>query len=170
MANYKEILKNIDLPLTKYEKIYTCITAFILLAIVVFIAIIWKDVPQTIPTHFNALGQVDGEGSKWTIISLPIIGMAIISFTNLFKKHPEWGNYPTRINENNAADFYLENRKLLTAINNGILLLFTLIVLEMLLVALEWVESTSIWFFVLFIIIFIFIPMIYTVLRIRKIQ
>lgn len=170
MSNYKEILKNIDIPITKFEKIYTIITVIILIAISIFIVVIWKDVPQTIPTHFNALGQVDGEGSKWTIFTLPILALAINSFTNLFKKHPEWGNYPQRINEANAAAFYLENRKLLTAINNGILLLFSLLALEMLLVALGWIESSSILSFVIFITIFMFVPMIYSMLRIRKIQ
>lgn len=170
MPGYKEVLKDIAIPKTKLEQMYTLITTAIAFAIIIFIITIWNQVPSTIPTHFNALGQPDDSGSKWLVLIFPVIAFCVISITNLFKKHPEWGNYPARINENNAAEFYLENRKLLTMINCGIVLTFLLAALEMVLVGGGWIESSSIWVFLLVIMILVVAPMIVTMIKIRKIK
>ncbi len=40
----------------------------------VFLALYWRYMPEEIPTHFNAAGQIDGWGPKSSILLLPIVG------------------------------------------------------------------------------------------------
>lgn len=170
MSSYKEVLKNLKLPKTKFELTYTFITGIISLLIYGYIVINWGKVPDTIPTHYNALGQQDDEGSKWLVVIFPIITFCITSITGLFEKHPEWGNYPARINEQNAKAFFLMNRQLVTAINNGTILLFSLISLEMILVGLGKIVSIDFIYYGLAIFVLFIIPNIIVMLKIRKIK
>lgn len=39
-----------------------------------FLGIYWRHIPQDIPTHFNAAGQIDAWGSRSTVLLLPIVG------------------------------------------------------------------------------------------------
>ena len=41
----------------------------------VYLFIHFRSLPETIPVHFNALGEVDGWGSRATIWFLPGIGL-----------------------------------------------------------------------------------------------
>lgn len=170
MPSYKKTLKNLDIPRTKFENTYTLITTIIIAIIFIFIVFVWYKVPATIPTHYDALGRQDDEGSKWLVIVLPALGFCIVSIMNLFKKHPEWANYPKRINESNAAAFYLANRQLLTILNNGIIIFFSLIALDMILVALEWKETANVWYYTALLFILIIIPIFVAMFKIRKIK
>lgn len=39
-----------------------------------FLGIYWRHMPDAIPTHFNAAGQIDTWGSRSTVLLLPIVG------------------------------------------------------------------------------------------------
>lgn len=170
MPSYKEVLKNIKLPKTKFEITYTFITWIIALLIYGYIIINWGKVPDTIPTHYNALGEQDDEGSKWLVVIFPIIAFCITSITGLFEKYPQWGNYPARINEQNAKAFFLINRQLVTAINNGSIILFSFISLEIILVALDKRQSIDFAFYGLFVVVLFLIPIIVAMFKTRKIK
>jgi len=50
------------------------ISMYIMMAIpFIYLAIVWKDLPETIATHFNASGEADGFGSKNTLIYLLLL-------------------------------------------------------------------------------------------------
>ena len=38
----------------------------------------YPNLPETIPTHFNAMGEADAQGSKSNILLLPIIASTIV--------------------------------------------------------------------------------------------
>ena len=40
-----------------------------------FLALSWRAMPDQIPTHFDAAGQIDGWGPKSTALILPILGV-----------------------------------------------------------------------------------------------
>lgn len=167
----KDFLKNIKLPKTKFEKIYNVITAILVVLLIIFVVFIWREIPQTIPTHYDALGRPDDEGSKWLVLIGPVIMLSYLSMMRLFAKHPEWWNYPQRMNETNAPAFYLINRQLMTATNNGGILLFSLVALEMILVVLDWIpQIINIGVFALLIVVLFGVPMLLFALKIRKIK
>jgi uncharacterized membrane protein len=62
--------------------------------------------PDTIPAHFNLRGEVDGYGSKRTILyPLPVAGVLYIALT-ILSRHPRIYNYAVEITEKNAQVQY----------------------------------------------------------------
>ena len=57
-------------------------------------------------------------------------------------KHPEWHNYPKRMNEENVEQFYLLSRKILNQTKNLCLIIFSVIIVARLLSQCErgWVK------------------------------
>ncbi|OES43887.1 DUF1648 domain-containing protein [Domibacillus iocasae] len=102
---------------------------------VVFLLIIWDQLPDKVPGHYNALGEVDRWGAKTELLLLPGIGAFIIILMQVLEKFPKMHNYPERFNESNAEQFYLHSRKLVNQLKNICLLLFSVVLFE----------SVSIW-------------------------
>lgn len=58
----------------KQSKLFYLLLPFIIMAIPwVYLAIIWSDLPQNIPTHFGISGSPDKFGQKNEIITVPLI-------------------------------------------------------------------------------------------------
>lgn len=56
------------------NRILLAISLLALAGSALLLAIYWKRMPDQIPTHFDAAGQIDGWGAKSTVLLLPIIG------------------------------------------------------------------------------------------------
>ena len=67
--------------------------------------------PEKVPAHFNAAGEVDRFGPKVEMIILPIVGAFVAGLMQWIERFPEKHNYPQRLNENNVKEFYLVSRK-----------------------------------------------------------
>lgn len=44
----------------------------LLLGTVVFLLVYWKNIPESVPNHFDAAGQIDGYAGKKTLLLLPV--------------------------------------------------------------------------------------------------
>lgn len=85
------------------------IAAWLLLLATLLIAVYGiRTLPETIATHYNAAGEVDGYGSPATLLILPmlmILPLGIISLVIHFVR-PEFWNTPFAVKEENAAVVY----------------------------------------------------------------
>ena len=77
----------------------------------------FNQLPDTIPSHFNALGEPDAYSKKNSIWTLPIVGL--FTYIGLFalNGYPHIFNYPTEITEDNAERQYRIATKLLRTMN-----------------------------------------------------
>lgn len=50
---------------------------------VLFLAVYWGRMPEQIPTHFDAAGQIDGWGDRATALLLPIVGVLLFGMLHL---------------------------------------------------------------------------------------
>lgn len=85
----------------------------------------WSHLPDTISTHFNLQGDVDGHGTKNTVLFLipVIIGMyLLLSITGLF---PHKFNYLVEITEANAARQYKMASTMMRLLKLEIMVLFS---------------------------------------------
>lgn len=58
----------------KQSKLFQTLFPFIVMAIPwIYLSFIWKDLPQTIPTHFGIEGTADKFGNKNEIFLAPIV-------------------------------------------------------------------------------------------------
>ena len=60
----------------------------------IYLAIIWKQIPQTVPMHFDINGKVDSYGTKssllWLVIGLTILNAVVyLIVSNVYKIDPK---------------------------------------------------------------------------------
>jgi uncharacterized membrane protein len=65
-----------------------------------------SQLPERIPTHFNASGIADGFGSKSSIWILPAVGGFMYLILTVLLAFPQLYNYPVVITEKNAPVQY----------------------------------------------------------------
>lgn len=168
MGSSKERPK-LDIPRTRVEWVWDILgyTAFI--GIIILLIIIWGKLPEEVPAHYNAKGEVDRWGSKWELTILPLVSFFQLIFIQALEHFPEIHNYPKRFNESNAKAFYLNSRKMINQMKNTVLIVFSLICFESIAIALNWYDGFGSWFLPV-IISAIFIPMIISLIKRRNIR
>lgn len=159
----------LKIPKTKSEWIWDVIGFSFYIGSILLLIFIWNKLPDKVPGHYNALGEVDRWGSKSELFILPVIGLFIIFLMQIFERAPEFHNYPKRLNESNAEQFYLLSRKMINQIKNLCLIIFALIVFESISIAMGWGGGFGVWFLPLALIL-AFIPIVMGILRQRKIK
>lgn len=147
--NNKPVL---DIPKTLFKKLLDSITAIVYLAGIVYTIVIWSQLPDQVPAHYNAAGDVNRWGSKWELILLPVIAALLAVFMSFLEKHPEWHNY-MKLNENNIEFQYKNSRMLLNVLKNECVLLFVFLTYSTEQVALGNIDSLGIVFLPVFLII-----------------
>lgn len=93
---------------TRLHVVLEIATWLILLATLLIAVYGIRTLPETIATHYNAAGEVDGYGSPATLLILPmimILPLGIISLVIHFVQ-PEFWNTPFEVKEENAAVVY----------------------------------------------------------------
>jgi len=99
----------------------------IVLHFFVFLYIIWQwdSLPAIIPTHFNAAGEVDGYGSKWTLWLIPLFMVITYMIMHLVEKHPGSWNVGVTITRWNRDRVYLAAKDMLIATKLSLTLVFS---------------------------------------------
>ncbi len=102
--------------------IMNIIGALALLGSTLFIIIMWSQLPDQIPTHYNFAGEADGYGSKGSLIFLLVIAWFVFILITVLMKFPNTWNMPVKVTAENRTRLYgisrgmLETVKLLTAL------------------------------------------------------
>lgn len=140
---------------TKSEWVFDVIGYLALATMLAVLVFNWSVIPEQVPAHFGANGEVDRWGSKWELFILPGIAIALHFFMLVMEKFPETHNYPERFNEHNAAAFYTNSRQALNYMRNIINVLFSYSMYVMVAIALGH-ESTLGWpFFTILALLFV---------------
>ena len=103
----------IRIELTVTDKAVEIIGWFALLAIWVLVISNYSNLPDTIPTHYNGMGNADGFGNKTNILILPLIASILFVGITIINKFPYIFNYPTQITEENALRQYTNATRML---------------------------------------------------------
>ncbi|WP_100330246.1 DUF1648 domain-containing protein [Bacillus xiapuensis] len=145
MSNYWQ-RPEIKIPKTKSEWIWDIIGFFFFFASILFLFIVWGNLPEKVPAHYGFSGEVNRWGSKWELLILPGTGVFLLLLMTAMERHPEMHNYPRRFNESNAEAFYRHSRKIVNQLKNICLLLFAFIQVTTILIALGYKINLNQWF------------------------
>lgn len=76
------IRENLTMKLkyTKLQLALEIIGLLFLVGMIVFIYTQWDQIPQQVPMHYNALGEIDSWGSKYQTLILPTISILLYIF------------------------------------------------------------------------------------------
>lgn len=123
--------------------------------------------PETIPTHFNFSGDVDGYGGRGSLFLLPAISIVLYLGMYFLNKRPDIFNYPKKITEENAEEMYTIATKMIRVINFTIAIVFLAIEYISIDAAARNSSSIGAWV-VLLIICVIFVPVVWYVSKMFK--
>ena len=111
----------------------------------------WSTLPPSIPTHFNAKGEVDGWGSKNMIWLLPAISVVMIPLMLLLRRYPWLSNVPWEITKENAMQQYGLIVRLLSILACVVSFLFLILLYDTISIAGGGTSLLGWWFMPLFI-------------------
>lgn len=117
----------IKIPMTKLDIVIEIASIAMLILNIMIVLFSWNKLPSIIPTHFDIEGQVNGYGSKTTILILiPVIFALYIGLT-ILRKFPNAYNYLSEITEKNAQVQYKYATRFIQILKLELILLFTYI-------------------------------------------
>ena len=111
-------------PATRWQRIAGLLAPLILLGSFVYILIVWHSLPEQIPTHYNAAGEIDGYGGRGSLLIMPIIGLVTDLAVALTARFPKSWNTGVRVTVLNRVRVYRLLRDLIAELRLAMALLF----------------------------------------------
>ncbi|NRA94553.1 MAG: DUF1648 domain-containing protein [Psychroserpens sp.] len=118
----------IEVPLESIDIIIDMISVVILLGMCIYTAMNYTELPDTIPSHFNAKGEVDGYSDKYMLWFVPAISLVLFIGLILINKYPHMHNYMVNITEENALKNYRFSTRIVRFTNLFVMLTFGVVV------------------------------------------
>jgi uncharacterized membrane protein len=103
---------------------YRIAVVFLILANTAFVLYQLPLLPEIIPTHFGANGQIDGWGSKYTILIPAGIQLLVNLLLEFLSRHPQMHNYMTKVTDENREKLFASSSGLLVKMNVAIGIIF----------------------------------------------
>ncbi len=163
-----EVRPKLKIELNSIDILAEIIGWVVLVSIWVIAISNFQNLPDQIPIHFNAYGQVDSYGSKSTIFMLPIIGTILFIGLTILNNFPHIFNFPVKIHLENAKSQYKNATRLIRFLKLFIVFILLVIVLKTLETTNHKSEGLGIWFLPLFIGLTISLLTIFVVKASRK--
>lgn len=116
----------------KKEIIYLIMTAIgglLLLGTTVYTCIMWQQVPEQVPLHFDFSGNVTDYGGKGSMILLLVIAWVMFVVMTVLVKFPNTWNMPVKVTAENAERLYSITRCMLEVVKFLVVLLMNAIVI-----------------------------------------
>jgi len=120
----------------------------------------YSNLPNTIPTHYNVLGQANAFDGEVNILILPIVATVLFIGLTIINKYPHIYNYPINITNDNALKQYTNATRLIRYLKLILVFIFCLISYQSIRNANGQTDGLGPWFLPL-IILLIFVPLIY---------
>lgn len=154
----------IKLELTTTDKAIELLGWISIMAIWLLTIISYTNLPDIIPTHYNAEGDADGFGGKRMILIEPFIATVIFFGMTILNKFPHTDNYLTEITTENALKHYTDATRVIRYLKLNIVIVFGLILLQTIRHANGQADGLGVWFTPMTIAL-LFIPIAYYLIK-----
>lgn len=159
-----ETRPKINLELTSTDRIIE-IAGWLAMAFIWIITLFhFRNLPEIIPSHFNAAGEADGFGPRASIFILPVTGSLVFIGLTILNRFPHVFNYPVKITPENAAKQYTMATRMIRFLKLSILVIFSIVVYMSSYAAIHQTNSIGIWILPSMMII-IFVPLGYYIFK-----
>ena len=150
------------IPFNSLQKFIEIITVAVLVTMLGHLIIAWGNIPDQIPSHYNAAGVVDAYSGKGMILIMPIVGAGLYILMTVISFFPSVWNTPVKITEKNYLFVYQNIRSLLGFTKLALVITFAYITYKM-----AKAESLGPEFLP-FTLVALFVPMIWYIVKIAK--
>lgn len=110
---------------TAWDWITEALSLALVFGTILYLIVMWKSIPDTIPAHYNAAGEVNRWGGKSELLMLPIIGGMLYFFITLIQQYPQAWNTGVTVTEENRERVYRILRNLIGTTKLMMLLVFS---------------------------------------------
>lgn len=114
----------------KYDIIINFLSLLCLIGTVIFLSISWKTIPDEIPGHYNAAGEVDKITDKNSLIVLLIVGWIMFIGLSVVEKFPQIWNTGIQVTEQNKEKVYRILKTMIGTIKLLVALVFSYLTLH----------------------------------------
>lgn len=82
------------------------ICLILLIGVLIYLFLNWNSIPDKIPGHFNAMGEIDRMGSKKELLVIPLISWLMYLGMTVLEKFPQVWNTGVTVTEENKERVY----------------------------------------------------------------
>ena len=130
-----------------------------LVGITIYLIIMWGSIPDQIPGHFNASGEVTRWDSKSTLVVMPVIAFVMFVGMTILERFPRIWNTGVRVTQENMHRIY----RVLKSMLNTMKLVVTALLITISLIQ-SLTQTLPIWFLPVFLVL-IFGTIIFYIVR-----
>ena len=94
------------IPANKYDVFVETVCLLGLVGILVYLGVLWPQIAEMVPAHYNAAGQIDRMAGKNTLLLLPIIGWILYIGMSVLARFPRAWNTGVTITDENRERVY----------------------------------------------------------------
>lgn len=94
------------MAIKRYRKIVNVLGWVVLIAMFVYVAMIWNSLPDQIPMHYNLQGEIDSYGGPAFILIMPIVMSLLFIMIAVIEHHPGIWNIPVEVCESAKEKIY----------------------------------------------------------------
>lgn len=128
-----------------FERFFSFLSILIFIGCIIFLLFMWKEIPDKVPAHYGLSGEVDRWGSKWELLIILFINIFLYIIMHTLGKKPHLHNYPIPITEENVEEAYKISRTMMSVMKNMLLIFFSIVLINSIIVALGWGKGLGIW-------------------------
>jgi uncharacterized membrane protein len=116
--------KKVKLKHTKLQLFLEVISILILSAMFAILYFNWGNIPEKIPGHYNALGEIDRWGNKSELLLLPITSSILYLLLTVVSCFPSIWNVPTQTTDKNRTFVYSNLLTMMILLKASVLIIF----------------------------------------------
>lgn len=109
---------------TKVQKSMEATGAILMASYLLFMLLVWADVPEQIPAHFDVSGVTDRWGDRIELIMVLLVAILLYAGLTWITLHPQVWNVPSAKDEVQEAHIYRTTMTMLIAIKVELLMTF----------------------------------------------
>lgn len=160
---------NLKIMPSSSDRLADFVSLAILVLAWIFLLSTYAYMPEIVPIHLDGSGKADGFANKTSLFIGPSISLIIYIVLTYLNKYPQIYNYPSVINENNAAQYYTIGSRMIRYLKLSVMIVFLLIQFEIFAIAKGIEFDIGVWSLIIPLTI-ILAPTIYFIVRIFSIK
>lgn len=127
MQTKKEQLPPLRPEFTSADRLLEMLAILTLAVLWIMAVFAYRSLPETIPTHFDIKGQIDGHGSRLTLMISPIMVTLLIPAMLWLSRYPHIFNFMVKITPENQLAQYRLAARFIRGMAIGVGIIFLLI-------------------------------------------
>jgi uncharacterized membrane protein len=148
----------------KYNIFAEIVCLSLLIGVLIYLLQNWNSIPDMIPGHYNAMGEIDRMGSKLDLLVLFIIGWLMYLGMTMIEKFPQVWNTGVTVTEENKERVYRVLKNMLSTMKLIIVAVFMYLIINS-----SKATSLTIWFYPV-LLISMFGSMLFFILKLNRVK